>query len=72
MATAVSVLPALMIFWLSRVTKTEDRIYITIGMTGGLGLFMRLVIRANVKEILAATLGYVARGDVKHRHYRTP
>jgi hypothetical protein len=55
--TAVSVLPALVILWLNSVARIEDRIYITIGTTGGLGLFLRLFVKANVKEILAVTIG---------------
>jgi hypothetical protein len=55
--TAISVLPDLVIPWLNSVARIEDRICITIGMSGGLGLFLRLFVKANVKEILAVSIG---------------
>jgi hypothetical protein len=55
--TAMSVLPALVTLWLKDLARIEERIYITIGMTGGLGLYLRLLVKANVKEILAVTIG---------------
>jgi hypothetical protein len=55
--TAVSVLPALAILWLNSVARIEEQIYITIGTTRRLGLFPRLFVEADVKEILAVTNG---------------
>jgi hypothetical protein len=55
--TAIPVLPDLVILWLNSVARIEDRICITIGTTGGLGLFLRLFVKANVKEILAVSIG---------------
>jgi hypothetical protein len=52
----MSVFPALVILWLNSVARIESRIYITIGMTGGLGSFLRLFVKANVEEILAVTI----------------
>jgi hypothetical protein len=54
--TAMSVFPALVILWLNSVARIESRIYITIGMTRGLGSFLRLFVKANVEEILAVTI----------------
>jgi hypothetical protein len=54
--SAISLLPALIILWLNSVATTNVRIYITIGMTGGLGLLMKIATNANMKDILAVTI----------------
>jgi hypothetical protein len=56
LTSAISLLPALVILWLNSVATTNVRIYITIGMTGGLGLLMKIITDANMKEILAVTV----------------
>jgi hypothetical protein len=53
----MSVLPALVILWLDSVVRIEERICITVGTTGGLGLFLRLFVKADVKEVLAVAIG---------------
>jgi hypothetical protein len=54
--TIASLLPALVILWLVHVEKTVTRIWITVGFTGGIGLLMKIITNASMKEILTATV----------------
>ena len=57
---SVSLVPALVILWLHHVNETSSRIYITIALTGALGLVMKAITNANMKEIFATTLAYAS------------
>ena len=51
-----SLLPALTVLWLYHVNETATRIYITIGLTAAVGVFMKVLTNASLKEILGATV----------------
>lgn len=50
-----SLLPAIALIVLHFIPRTIVRIYATIGMTAGLGLLLRYITRANMKEVFGAT-----------------
>ena len=50
-----SLLPAIALVVLHFIPRTIVRIYATVGMTAGLGLLLRYITRANMKEVFGAT-----------------
>lgn len=55
---AASILPSLIILWLFYVKRTVLRIWITIGCTVGIGLFLKVFTNANMKEIFGGSAAY--------------
>ena len=50
-----SLLPAIALIVLHFIPRTIVRIYVTVGMTAGLGLLLKYITRANMKEVFGAT-----------------
>lgn len=55
---SISLLPALAILVLNSIDTTNKSIYVTIGLTGGLAVLLRVITNANLKDVFAATLAY--------------
>jgi uncharacterized protein DUF6594 len=55
---AASLLPSLIILWLFHVKRTIVRIWITVGCTIGIGVILRLLTNASMKEIFGGTAAY--------------
>ena len=57
---AISLLPSLIILWLFHVKKTITRIWITIVATICIGVLLRVLDTATIKEIFGGTAAYVS------------
>lgn len=56
-----SIFPGLILLWLFHTKRTSFRIYITIGLAAILGIILRGLANAKMKEIFIATAAYVTR-----------
>jgi len=52
---AASLLPSLIILWLFHVKRTVVRIWITMGATVGIGIILKLLTNASMKEMFGGT-----------------